>query len=109
MLFRSVKQSSINTNAVVKQGESLLIGGMTIDTEYDYKSKVPVAGDIPVVGQLFRKRSKGGSHFERLFLITARILSQSPTSQAAAASRVIPLDRLNALATGQRIKPGGSR
>lgn len=106
----AVKQSSINTNAVVKQGESLLIGGMTIDTEYDYKSKVPVAGDIPVVGQLFRKRSKGGSHFERLFLITARILSQSPNAQAAdAASRIIPLDRLNALAAGRRIKPGGSR
>ena len=105
----AVKQSSINTNAVVKQGESLLIGGMTIDTEYDYKSKVPVAGDIPVVGQLFRKRSKGGSHFERLFLITARILSQSPTAQAAAASRVIPLDRLNALADGRRFKTGGSR
>jgi type III secretion protein C len=104
----AVKQSSINTNAVVKQGESLLIGGMTIDTEYDYKSKVPVAGDIPLVGQLFRKRSKGGSHFERLFLITARILSQGPNARATS-TNVIPLDRLNALAAGRRIKPGGSR
>jgi type III secretion protein C len=103
----AVKQSSINTNAVVKQGESLLIGGMTIDTEYDYKSKVPVAGDIPVVGQLFRKRSKGGSHFERLFLITARILSQGPNARAA--SRVIPMDQLDRIADGRRIKPGGSR
>lgn len=105
----AVKQSSINTNAVVKQGESLMIGGMTIDTEYDYRSKVPVAGDIPLVGQLFRKRSKGKSHFERLFLITARILSQSKTSIAASASRVIPMDQLDRISSGRRIKPGGSR
>ena len=107
----AVKQSSINTNAVVKQGESLLIGGMTIDTEYDYKSKVPVAGDIPILGQLFRKRSKGGSHFERLFLITARILSQRPNIAATSATppQIIPLKQLELLANGRRIKSGGSR
>jgi type III secretion protein C len=99
-----VKQSSINTNAVVKQGESLMIGGMTIDTEYDYRSKIPVAGDVPVFGQLFRKRSKGGQHFERLFLITARILSQNRGSAAAvtAPSQVIPLERLQAMPTRGR-------
>ena len=102
----AVKQSSINTNAVVKQGESLLIGGMTIDTEYDYKSKIPVVGDIPVAGQLFRKRSKGGQHFERLFLITARILSQNKGAVAAtSASPIIPLERLQAMTR----RPGGSR
>jgi type III secretion protein C len=108
----AVKQSSINTNAVVKQGESLMIGGMTIDTEYDYKSKVPVLGDIPVIGQLARKRSKGGSHFERLFLITARILSQgknaTPTS-AQQQPRVIPLEQLQGMSGGRRVRAGGSR
>ncbi len=98
-----VKQSSINTNAVVKQGESLLIGGMSIDTEYDYKSKIPVAGDVPVFGQLFRKRSKGGQHFERLFLITARILSQNRgTAAAVTPSSVIPLEQLQAMTPRRR-------
>ena len=101
----AVKQSSINTNAVVKQGESLLIGGMTMDTEYDYRSKIPVAGDVPVVGQLFRKRSKGGQHFERLFLITARILSQSRRATAANTQGVIPLEQLQAIAA----RSGASR
>jgi type III secretion protein C len=108
----AVKQSSINTNAVVKQGESLMIGGMTIDTEYDYKSKVPVLGDIPVIGQLARKRSKGGSHFERLFLITARILSQGKNVTPASAQqqpRVIPLEQLQGMGGGRRYKEGGSR
>jgi type III secretion protein C len=107
----AVKQSSINTNAVVKQGESLMIGGMSIDTEYDYKTKVPVVSDVPALGQLFRKRSKGGSHFERLFLITARILSQgkSPAAVAAATTQIIPLDKLQGMAEGRRIKSGHSR
>jgi type III secretion protein C len=107
----AVKQSSINTNAVVKQGESLMIGGMTIDTEYDYKSKVPVLGDIPVIGQLARKRSKGGSHFERLFLITARILSQGKSATPTSVQqqpRVIPLEQLQA-GGSRRYKEGGSR
>lgn len=98
----AVKQSSINTSAVVKQGESLLIGGMTVDTDYDYKSKVPVLGDIPIIGQLARKRSKGSQRLERLFLITPRILSQSAAAtaaaaQARAAANVIPLERLQSL------------
>jgi type III secretion protein C len=108
----AVKQSSINTNAVVKQGESLMIGGMTIDSEYDYKSKVPVLGDVPVIGQLARKRSKGGSHFERLFLITARILSQGKSATAISAQqqpRVIPLEQLEGVGGGRRYKAGGSR
>lgn len=108
----AVKQSSINTNAVVKQGESLMIGGMTIDSEYDYKSKVPGLGDIPVIGQLARKRSKGGSHFERLFLITARILSQGKGATPAVAQeqpRLIPLEQLQGKGSGRRYKEGGSR
>ena len=91
----AVKQSSINTSAVVRQGESLLIGGMTVDTEYDYKSKVPGVGDIPVIGQAFRKRQKGGQHLERIFLITPRIMTQHmPAVSQAAPVTPIPLEQL---------------
>ncbi len=92
----AVKQSSINTQAVIKQGESLLIGGMTVDRQFDFKSKVPIAGDVPVIGQLFRKRSKGTQRVERLILITPRILSQATPTRAAAVEP-IPLERLESL------------
>jgi type III secretion protein C len=96
----AVKQSSINTSAVVRQGESLLIGGMTVETQYDYKSKVPGVGDIPILGQAFRKRSKGAQHIERIFLITPRILSQNSAAglQPASATTPIPLEKLQTLA-----------
>jgi type III secretion protein C len=101
----AVKQSSINTNAVVKQGESLLIGGMTIDSEFDYKSKVPVLGDVPVLGQAFRKRSKGGQHFERLFLITPRVLSQRAATAVSAVTPV-PLEQLQNPGRKRRVATG---
>ena len=98
----AVKQSSINTSAVVKQGESLLIGGMTVETSYDYKSKVPVAGDVPILGQAFRKRKKGDQHFERIFLITPRVVSrreqQAAAVQPATATNPIPIEQIQAAA-----------
>lgn len=101
----AVKQSSINTSAVVKQGESLLIGGMTVDTQYDYKSKVPGLGDIPIIGQAFRKRQKGGQHIERIFLITPRILSQNAqVATQPAMVQPIPLEQLQRAAAKARRK-----
>lgn len=103
----AVKQSSINTSAVVKQGESLLIGGMTMDTQYDYKSKVPGVGDIPVIGQAFRKRQKGNQHFERIFLITPRVLSQRTQLAGPVPTNPIPLEQLQA--AGKKSKKRGRR
>ena len=65
----------ISTQSIVRHGEAVLIAGMTTATQYDYKSKTPVLGDVPVLGQAFRKRNKGEAHMERLFLITPRIVS----------------------------------
>ncbi len=102
-----IRRAGVNTNAIVKQGEAVMIGGMTVDTEFDYRSKVPVLGDVPLVGQAFRKRNKGSQHFERLFLIAPRILSQGSKSAAAAVSAgpaPIPLDQLEALAKGKKLR-----
>ncbi|PVX28364.1 type III secretion system outer membrane ring subunit SctC [Sphingomonas pokkalii] len=109
----AVKQSSINTSAVVKQGESLLIGGMTVETSYDYKSKVPVAGDVPILGQAFRKRKKGDQHFERIFLITPRVVSrsnqQAGAMQPTSATNPIPLQQIQAAADRHQKRRRGNR
>jgi type III secretion protein C len=102
-----IRKAGVNTNAIVKQGEAVMIGGMTIDTEFDYRSKVPVLGDVPVLGQAFRKRNKGAQHFERLFLIAPRILSQGTKSVSASANAgpaPIPLEQLEALAKGKKVR-----
>lgn len=90
--------STINTEAIIRQGESLLIGGITIDSEFDFKQKTPGLGDIPLAGNLFKKRQKGGQHLERLILITPRIISQGTSATAVSAPRQeitpVPLEQL---------------
>jgi type III secretion protein C len=95
--------SIINTEAIIRQGESLLIGGITIDSEFDFKSKTPGLGDIPVAGNLFKKRQKGGQSLERLILITPRIISNGSSGSVAATPQPftpIPLEQLE----GKRVK-----
>ncbi len=91
-----VQRSQLNTNAVVKQGEAVLIGGMTVASQFDTKSKTPILGDIPIAGNAFKKRNKSSARMERLFLITPRILSQGSPATAAAqpASQLVPLEVL---------------
>ena len=70
-----VSNSSISTQAVVNESESLLIGGFVQETETENATKVPVLGDIPVLGTLFRNEKTVNRQQVRLFLITPRIIS----------------------------------
>ncbi len=78
----TVKRSSINTQALINEGESLLIGGMVRDSTSVQEQKVPLLGDIPLLGNLFKTTTKEGSRLERLFLITPRLASGRSTRDA---------------------------
>jgi type III secretion protein C len=83
-----VDRSSVSTQAMVTDGESLLLGGMTIDEDLDNEMKIPVLGDIPLLGNLFKVKSRSRGHTERLFLITPRLatLNQRATTQVSQTS-----------------------
>ncbi len=68
-----VERASVNTQALITEGESLLLGGLTVNSDLDAESSIPVLGQIPVLGELFKTRSKRRQHTERLFLISPRI------------------------------------
>ena len=68
-----IGQSQISTQAIVKAGDSLLIGGMVRESKRNGESKVPLLGDIPGLGSIFRTKTSSGSKVERLFLITPRL------------------------------------
>ena len=59
----------------VKSGETIVIGGLIRDEELDDLSKVPILGDIPFFGHLFRHRHKVTTHSEVVMFITASILN----------------------------------
>ncbi|QTD56133.1 type III secretion system outer membrane ring subunit SctC [Parasphingorhabdus cellanae] len=91
-----LKRSRVTSQAIVNQGESVLLGGLTVDSTFDFKSKTPVLGDIPLFGNVFKKRRKGSSRIERLFLITPRVVGQGGPSRMTSTSRraPIPLEQL---------------
>jgi type III secretion protein C len=70
-----VNKSSINTQAMVINGESLLLGGMARSETSKNTTKVPVLGDIPGLGLLFRSTRDQTTKTERMFLISPRLVS----------------------------------
>lgn len=75
LIIPSVKQTKINTQAVVREGQSLLLGGYYIeDNQYNDKG-IPKLKDIPYAGALFGTEGSAKTKRERLLLITPRILS----------------------------------
>ena len=81
-----VDRASVNTQALILEGESLLLGGLTADIDSNDVDKIPLLGDIPLLGNLFKKQQKSRSRTERLFLITPRLVSLTARSPAIGTS-----------------------
>ncbi|WP_425462745.1 type II secretion system secretin GspD [Methylibium rhizosphaerae] len=54
----STSKRSIESNVVVDDGQIIVLGGLIEDSLRDVRSKVPLLGDIPVLGALFRSESR---------------------------------------------------
>ena len=71
-----ISSRETNTNVRVKNGETLLIGGMIFDTDEKNVSKFPILGDLPIIKNLFRYNSSKKEQKELLIFITPTIISQ---------------------------------
>ena len=61
---------------LVENGGTVVIGGIYVVNESSGVSKVPLLGDIPVVGNLFKTRTKESSKREMLVFLTPKIVSE---------------------------------
>ena len=68
----SVKQ--VKTQAMVENGGTLVVGGVYQEQISNHVSKVPLLGDVPVLGNLFKSKSRNHQRSEVLFFITPRII-----------------------------------
>ena len=77
-----ISRNTINTQAVLLEGQSLLIGGLIREEETKTIQGLPVLARIPKVGALFRETVHSTARIERLVLLTPTIIdlpySQSP-------------------------------
>ena len=108
-----VERSTVNTQALIAEGESLLIGGMVRETHANGEDKVPGLGDVPVVGNLFKTKTSSNTRVERMFLITPRMAgTRTAPPQAtlgtlrAGATPVAPAQQTGAPAPQQPATPG---
>ena len=70
-----IKTATVETNVVVENGGTVVIGGVYITKKENVTEKVPLLGDIPFFGYLFKYQNDAGQRRELLFFITPRIVS----------------------------------
>ena len=78
-----VRRSTVSTQAVVRQSETLMIAGYSSDQNTETDQKVPVLGDMPLIGILFSNKVRILQKRERVFLIRPKVVSQEPVSHPA--------------------------
>lgn len=73
----SIDTHRVNTQVLVDNGQTVVLGGIYEDTRTDTLNKVPVLGDIPLLGALFRFKEHQNNRTELLVFITPKILNQA--------------------------------
>ncbi|WP_066094257.1 type IV pilus secretin PilQ [Xanthomonas massiliensis] len=69
-----INRREINTAVLVDDGQTVVIGGVYEFTDRESISKVPFLGDIPFLGNLFKKRGKSKDKAELLVFVTPKIM-----------------------------------
>ena len=72
----AINTKHIQTQVLVENGGTVVIGGIFELTETDSETKVPLLGDIPGVGNLFKSRSRIANKQEMLVFITPKVVAE---------------------------------
>lgn len=75
----TINKNSIDTNVLVDNGETIVLGGIFEQENINSQTKVPFLGDIPYLGKLFRRDTKKDSKRELLIFVTPRIVNDTLT------------------------------
>ena len=110
--YPTISQREAETSASVRDGETFVIGGLTQDNVLTSKSKIPLLGDIPLAGQLFRVERSIRSKTELYIVITPRIVRHrrfDPAEPVAGATAPpAPAARVEAMPLGSPLAPAGA-
>ena len=103
----------IVTQAILRDGEALLIGGHYHHTQEGKDARVPVAGSLPLAGALFKDKTHERVRSQRLYLLTPRVVAPSERAAArvgaeAGEMRRIALEEQQRAATKARAQPAAA-
>lgn len=71
----TINTKQINTQVLLENGETVVIGGIYQQRIVHAETKVPLLGDIPLLGYLFKKKSKQDNRTEIIFFLTPKIIN----------------------------------
>ena len=72
-----ILKNEIRTQALVDNGKTIVLGGIFRESELEQETKVPLLGDTPLLGRLFKRTIVGHQKNELLIFITPKILTDS--------------------------------
>lgn len=85
-ISRSTVDRAIETNIVMRDGDTAVLGGLMRDEESEDVTKVPLLGDIPVLGWLFKSTSKSTVKQNLIVFITPKVI-RNPSDSGRLLSR----------------------
>lgn len=75
-IIPALKTSRLSTDVITHAGESIIMGGMLQRVESKYVQKIPLLGDLPILGQLFRSTRYQTSQTDVVFVMTPEVLTR---------------------------------
>ena len=83
----TTNKRSIESNVVIEDGQILVLGGLIEDRYIDDTSKVPLLGDIPYVGALFRSQSRSKTRTNLMVFLRPTVMRDAATSDRVSIER----------------------
>ncbi len=69
-----ITRRQVQTTVTVKDGETIVLGGLIQNRDEERKTKVPLLGDIPLLGEIFKSTKHSQTKTELLVLLTPRVI-----------------------------------
>lgn len=83
---------SLQTSVNVPNGDTMVIGGIVVDNKSEQRTSIPLLGDIPVLGTMFRRDVDNQNRTTLYFFVTPHILKDKNFSDLAEISYKVKLD-----------------
>ena len=93
----------ISTTVLANDGEVIVLGGLIQDDEEINQSKVPILGDTPIIGGLFRSKGKSRVRTNLMVFLRPTIIRNSRDAELATSQRLDQIRRADILQSGREI------
>ncbi|MEG4391855.1 AMIN domain-containing protein [Microcoleus sp. BROC3] len=103
--IRLLGERSLQSGLIrLRDGQTLIVSGIIRDEERVTANKIPILGDLPIIGSLFRRTTKSNQRAELIVLLTPQILDDSDRSNFGYQNNISP-DARQLLQRSQPVQP----